>query len=164
MLHLTLHAWRALAIVTSLLLVTIVLFPATASAAKPTCFGLKATIVGTNHADKLIGTDKKDVIVGLGGADKIKGGDKRDYICAGKGADTVKGGDGNDLIFGEGGGDRLYGGGGDFNQIAPGGGDDFANAGDTTSGDEVIYLDSPNGVVGDLGAGTVSGFGDDEVV
>jgi len=84
MLHLTKHAWRALAIVTSLLLVTIVLFPATASAAKPTCFGLKATIVGTNHADKLVGTDKKDVIVGLGGADKIKGGD------------------GNDLIFGAG--------------------------------------------------------------
>ena len=38
------------------------------AAAAPTCFGKIATIVGTNEADMLTGTDEADVIVALGGA------------------------------------------------------------------------------------------------
>jgi Ca2+-binding RTX toxin-like protein len=137
-----------------------------ASAAVPRCFGEKATIVGTDRSDVIVGTGRADVIVGLGGGDTIRGGGRNDLICAGAGADLVKGGDGIDLIFGEGGDDRLLGGPGDFNQIVPGRGDDFVNAGPAFEfgGDEVIYLDATNGISADLGAGTVTGWGDDEVV
>jgi Ca2+-binding RTX toxin-like protein len=137
-----------------------------ASAAAPRCSGKRPTIVGTTGADALVGTDRKDVIVGLGGDDTIRGGDRGDLICAGKGDDVVKGGDGIDVLFGGRGDDRLIGGPGFYNQIIPGGGDDFVNGGPATpdSGDEVIYLGSPNGIVADLGAGTVTGQGNDEIV
>jgi Ca2+-binding RTX toxin-like protein len=138
----------------------------TASAAPPRCFGADATIVGTDGADLLVGTPRRDVIVGRGGSDTIRGKDRADLICAGRGDDVVKGGDGIDLIFGNGGDDRLIGGPGAFNQIVPGPGDDFVNGGPAfeRGGDEVIYLRAKNGVVADLGAGTVEGEGTDEVV
>ena len=139
-----------------------------ASAAAPRCAGERATIFGTNRADVLVGTDRKDVIVGLGGSDTIRGGDRGDLICAGPGNDVVKGGDGIDVLFGEGGDDRLIGGVGFFNQIIPGPGDDFVNGGPAPKGsgggDEVIYLDAANGIVADLGAGTATGEGNDEIV
>jgi Ca2+-binding RTX toxin-like protein len=165
MLHLTLHAWRALAVVPSLVLVTGLLSPTTAAASTPRCFGEKATIVGTNHADVLKGTDHRDVIVGLGGDDTIKGGDRGDLVCAGKGDDVLKGGDGIDVLFGEGGDDRLIGGPGFYNVTVPGPGNDFVNGGPAAfdSGDEVWFLDAANGVVVDLGAGTASGEGDDTI-
>ena len=141
---------------------------APASAAVPRCFGEKATIVGTNGADLLVGTDRKDVIVGLRGKDTIRGGDRGDLICAGRGDDVVKGGDGIDLIFGEDGDDTLRGGPGLFNQIVPGPGDDFVHGGPAPKGggggDEVIYLFSANGVSVDLGAATAMGEGNDEIV
>jgi Ca2+-binding RTX toxin-like protein len=139
---------------------------APASAAVPRCLGVKATIVGTDRADTLIGTKHKDVIVGLGGGDTIKGGRHSDLICGGNGADTIKGGNGIDLIVGEAGNDQLYGNGGYFDQIVPGAGDDLVNNGPQGegAGDEVWYLDAPNGVVVDLGAGTATGEGNDEIV
>ena len=147
----------------ALLFGTILIAPASASAAPPRCFGVRATIVGTGRADVLVGTDRRDVIVGKGGADTIKGKGRADLVCAGGGGDEVKGGDGIDLLFGNGGGDRLIGGPGSFNQIVPGPGDDFVNGG-PASGDELIYLPAANGVVADLGAGIVTGEGTDEVV
>ena len=45
--------------------------PPIASAERPSCFGQRATIVGTAHGDRIMGTAHKDVIVGLGGADVI---------------------------------------------------------------------------------------------
>jgi Ca2+-binding RTX toxin-like protein len=156
---------RVFTLVAVTVLIGAVLIP-TASAAAPRCFGVKATIVGTNGADVLVGTARKDVIVGRGGADTIRGKDRADLVCGGGGDDVVKGGDGIDLIFGNGGDDRLIGGPGDFNQIAPGPGDDFVNGGPAFEfgGDEVIYLGSANGVVVDLGAGTATGEGNDEIV
>ena len=44
-----------------------------ASAAKPKCQGKVATIVGTQKADIIRGTAKRDVIVAKGGADRIYG-------------------------------------------------------------------------------------------
>jgi hypothetical protein len=38
-----------------------------ASARRPRCFGVRATIVGTSGADIMNGTRRSDVIVGLGG-------------------------------------------------------------------------------------------------
>jgi Ca2+-binding RTX toxin-like protein len=157
--------WRVLAFFAVAILVGGILTPS-ASAAAPRCFGVRATIVGTNRADVIVGTNRADVIVGLGGADTIRGGGRDDLICAGGGDDVVKGGDGIDLIFGEGGDDRLLGGPGDFNQIVPGPGDDFVNGGPAFEfgGDEVIYLDATKGIVADLGAGTVTGWGNDAIV
>jgi Ca2+-binding RTX toxin-like protein len=137
------------------------LAPVQASAAIVRCFGERATIVGTAHADKITGTDKSDVIAGLGGQDVIKGKGKDDLICAGPGADHVKGGKGEDLIFGEKGSDVLEGNGGEFNQVVPGPGNDVASGG-PSGGDELIYLDATTGVTVDAGAGIATGWGNDE--
>jgi Ca2+-binding RTX toxin-like protein len=97
------------------------------------CFGLRATIVGTDHADFLHGTRGDDVIVGLDGNDIIEGLGGNDYICGGRGADQISvadefahdishlgggpgkddlaGGSGNDLMFGGPDNDTLGGGG-----------------------------------------------------
>lgn len=78
----------------------------------PTCAGQEATIVGTEGADQLTGTAKKDVFVALGGNDTIFGLDGDDLVCAFGGDDLLKGGDGNDALRGGGGADRLGGGAG----------------------------------------------------
>jgi Ca2+-binding RTX toxin-like protein len=136
---------------------------AQASAGTPRCFGERATIVGTSHAEVLNGTRRADVIVGLGGGDTIRGRGRGDLICAGKGNDTILGGNGIDLIFGEGGSDEIRGQRGAFNQAVPGPGNDLVDGG-PAEGDEVIYLDASGPIVGDLGAGTVAGWGNDEIV
>jgi CSLREA domain-containing protein len=82
------------------------------AAAKPlaTCKGKAATIVGTNGAEKLKGTSRKDVIAALGGKDKVSGLAGNDLICGGGGKDTLNGGKGNDKLFGQKGNDTLKGG------------------------------------------------------
>lgn len=60
-----------------------VLLPATPASAAPTCFGKRATIVGTPGDDRLVGTGGRDVIVGRGGDDVILGRGGRDRICGG---------------------------------------------------------------------------------
>jgi Ca2+-binding RTX toxin-like protein len=137
-------------------------FAGPAFARTPRCFGERATIVGTSHADVLNGTRRSDVMVGLGGGDTIRSRGRGDLICAGKGNDTVLGGGGVDLTFGEGGRDEIRGQGGAFNQAVPGPGNDFVDGG-PGMGDEVIYLDASGPIVGDLGAGTVTGHGSDEL-
>jgi Ca2+-binding RTX toxin-like protein len=112
---------------------------AVGAAATPTCFGMAATIVGTDGDDVLTGTDGDDVIVGLGGTDAIYPRAGNDRVCAGPnpvrfgadgipvyevvgrdprsgtdfgaGVDLVDGGPGLDRITeGFGEGDRVYGG------------------------------------------------------
>ena len=92
--------------------------PATVS---PTCFGHKATIVGTNGGDQLVGTAARDVIVAGRGHDRVSarqgndlvcGGPGRDELFLGRGADKANSGRGNDRIEGGDGQDFLDGGGG----------------------------------------------------
>jgi glucose/arabinose dehydrogenase len=78
-------------------------------AARPTCKGIRATIVGTERNDVRKGTSRRDVIVGLAGNDKLSGLAGNDLICGGKGNDTLKGGAGNDRLYGQKGNDRLSG-------------------------------------------------------
>jgi uncharacterized delta-60 repeat protein len=78
----------------------------------PRCAGKRATIVGTNRANKLKGTRRNDVIVSLGGNDKIDGGRGNDVICAGDGNDSLKGSAGNDRLLGQNGKDTEAGGAG----------------------------------------------------
>jgi CSLREA domain-containing protein len=82
------------------------------AAAKPlaSCKGKAATIVGTNGAEKLKGTSRKDVIAALGGKDTVSGLAGNDVICGGGGKDTLKGGKGNDKLLGQKGNDTLKGG------------------------------------------------------
>jgi Ca2+-binding RTX toxin-like protein len=83
--------------------------------AAPTCFGKRATIVGTSGNDRLVGTDGPDVIVGRGGDDVIKGRGGDDLICGNYGADRLSGGPGKD---------SLNGGKGKLVDISPGDGEE----------------------------------------
>ena len=94
----------------------------TASAAvSPTCFGHRATIVGTNGGDQLVGTAARDIIVAGRGHDRVSARQGNDLVCGGpgldelflgRGADKANSGRGNDHIEGRGGQDFLDGGGG----------------------------------------------------
>jgi RTX calcium-binding nonapeptide repeat (4 copies) len=84
--------------------------PAGGSTSAPTCFGQRATIVGTHGNDTLVGTSHRDVIVGLGGDDHIDGRGGADLLCGGPGADRIRGDSGDDQIRGGKGDDVLQGG------------------------------------------------------
>src|SRR4051812_12399663 len=98
---------------------------AASAATTPTCFGHKATLVGTSAADKLVGTPHRDVIVGLGGGDTIRGRGGNDLICGGNNplnydeegvafaTEHLVGGAGGDPSKGHGGFDEIPGGAGD---------------------------------------------------
>ena len=53
------------------------------AAPAPTCFGERATIVGTEGDDAIAGTRDDDVIVALGGNDLVSAHDGDDLVCAG---------------------------------------------------------------------------------
>ena len=112
------------------------------------------TIMGTNAADTLIGSDlDNDFIMALGGADKIDGGMGADQIIAGEGNDTVRGSFQNDYITGDEGDDTLYGDSGD-DMIDGGAGADRLYGG---SGRDMLMagrLETASGDVVDGGSGT----------
>ena len=62
------------------------------TAAAPTCKGRPVTILGTDGADNLRGTNKRDVILALDGDDRVDGRGGNDVICGGAGRDLIKGG------------------------------------------------------------------------
>ena len=88
------------------------------AAAKPTCAGKRATIVGAGAATK--GTKRADVIVVTraagsrvtagAGNDLVCGGPGPDRLAGGAGADRLYGGEGDDTLDAGPGKDRLYGG------------------------------------------------------
>jgi Ca2+-binding RTX toxin-like protein len=84
-----------------LMVSTVVLGAGPASAARPTCHGVTATIVGTAHHDVIVGTPHRDVIVAGGGDDVVNGRGGDDLICGGSGADSLEGGPGIDRLYGE---------------------------------------------------------------
>jgi beta-glucanase (GH16 family) len=88
-------------------------------AAAPTCFGHKATIVGTRTGDDLVGTAARDIIVAGRGHDRVNARQGDDLVCGGPGvdelflgwgADKANSGGGNDHINGHAGQDLLDGG------------------------------------------------------
>src|SRR5256885_7216792 len=82
--------------------------PASSQAA-PSCFGMRATIVGTPGDDHIVGKKAPDVIVGLGGNDTIDGFKGNDRICGGPGDDYIVGFRGVDHISGDDGNDTIDG-------------------------------------------------------
>lgn len=136
-----------------------------AEAARPTCGGLKATIVGNDKANTITGTPRRDVIVARGGNDTIRGLGGNDVICGGDGADTIFGGDGNDRLDGGADlvrldrfgrvvkkGDTLTGGAGN-DTIELGYDPRPATEGTATVLDGVSYRDAPAPVVVDFSSG-----------
>jgi Ca2+-binding RTX toxin-like protein len=93
--------------------------PPAPGAARATCKGKPATIVGTNGSDVRTGSQGRDVFAGLGGNDTLSGVAGNDLICGGKGKDNLKGGGGKDKLLGQAGKDRLKGGG--ANDVCTGG-------------------------------------------
>ena len=109
------------------------------AAASPTCFGHRATIVGTRGADHLVGTAARDVIVARRGHDRVYaregndlvcGGPGRDVLVLGPGADKATSGRGSDRIKGRRGPDSLDGGKG-TDLLEGGGGSDSCRRGET---------------------------------
>ncbi len=70
-------------------------------------------LVGTDHRDRLLGTNEDDQLIALDGNDVIRGRGGDDQIEAGDGNDRAFGGAGDDEISGEEGNDKLSGGKGD---------------------------------------------------
>ena len=95
------------AVCASSLLTLLVSATGLGSAAAPECFGLPATVVGSDGADVLGGTEGDDVMVGLGGDDDILAFGGNDVLCGGAGNDGFVPGPGDDSIDGGGGGVGL---------------------------------------------------------
>lgn len=142
------------------LVVVFLVLPQAANAARPRCFGKRATIVGTARAEVLKGTSRPDVIVGLAGNDLIKGLGGDDRICGGEGNDTIVGRGGDDLLAGDQGKDKVAGGAGAFDFLVGGPGGDTLSGG-AGIGDMGGYLGAPGPVMVDLAAGTGTGDGSD---
>ena len=75
----------------------------------PSCAGHKATIMGDQRGEDVIGTSGRDVIVLGDGGDSADGRGGNDVICAGGGPDNIRGGGGRDLLLGGDANDNLYG-------------------------------------------------------
>jgi Ca2+-binding RTX toxin-like protein len=88
----------------TLLVATMLALPVTpaltAEAQAPKCKGREVTILGTDEAETLRGTNHRDVILALAGDDRIDGRGGNDVICGGAGRDLIKGGSGHDKLFG----------------------------------------------------------------
>ena len=152
---------RRTSCITVAVLAGTVSLPASAAAATPTCFGVEATIVGTEGHDELHGTPLRDVIVGLGAGDEIYGGGGDDLLCGyGEGVsssardrrDELYGGPGNDKLDGGKTADYAAGGTGRDVLVAGGTGGIFGDALEGGPGDDVLrgsgageYLDPGGG-------------------
>jgi beta-glucanase (GH16 family) len=89
------------------------LLGAPATAASQTCFGHRATIVGTETDDALVGTAARDVIVAGQGDDLVRARQGNDVVCGGWGRDRLYGGRGRDRLHGGQGDDLMRAGPGD---------------------------------------------------
>src|SRR5204863_446619 len=89
--------------------VAAIALPSGALAARPTCLGERATIVGNDHGNHIKGTPHGDVIVGLGGNDVIVGDGGDDVICGGPGDDQIYGRHDRDKLVGGTGSDFIKG-------------------------------------------------------
>lgn len=151
----------------------LVVAPTTSYAAVASCFGTRATIVGTAGPDRLTGTPRRDVIAGLGGNDRIFGLGGDDLLCGGAGSDRIEGGAGDDRLLGGGDqirssdgelcvvGDGLDGGSGD-DRLLPGV-DPRRKDADCGSRDEVRFRHGGGAVRVDLNTGEVTGQGHDQI-
>lgn len=156
--------------------------------AAPTCFGKRATIVGTRGDDTLRGTAGRDVIHAREGIDRVRGAGGNDLICLGDGGsepaelpevawggagdDRIAGDEGHDALVGNTGNDRLFGGPG-YDTMAGGRGHDRLGDGLGPNGyfdggpgnDTMLGSDQRDEFSDDLGNDMIqAGDGADEIV
>ncbi len=93
-----------------------------------TCFGKHPTILGTQHGDRIKGTNGRDVIISLGGTDYIKARRGNDFVCAGPGDDDIHGAEGFNHLNGGPGDDWIDGRRGPGNVVIGSKGDDLVQA------------------------------------
>ncbi len=98
------------------------------AAVSPTCFGHKATILGTNGGDHLVGTSARDVIVAGRGDDRVSARQGNDLVCGGPGLDELFLGRGEDKAASGRGNDRIEGGDGE-DVLSGGEGNDLIDGG-----------------------------------
>ncbi len=172
---------RTALVISLVAVLTGAIVPATA-AAKPTCGGKKATIVGTGGNDTLRIPGRGhgvQVVSGLGGNDTIITGDGRDRICggagtdrliSGRGADRVFGGDGDDYVKNNKGRDRIHGeagndnlnGGPSSDTIHGEAGDDLV--GGATDRDRMFGGPGNDTMLGDNGSDAIYGNDGDDIM
>lgn len=92
--------------------------PSGSARSRPTCYGKRATMVGTNHRDVISGTRGRDVIVARGGNDvirakSIKANHGEDIVCGGSGDDRINGNGEDNVLIGGRGNDTIKGSPGD---------------------------------------------------
>ena len=149
------------AVLSSVLVASVLVAPAGAQSSDGLCNGLEPTIVGTDGNDVIQGTFRDDVILAGAGNDQIRGASGNDVICGGAGNDTIYGDSQDDIIFGEAGNDVIFGGSG-ADEIRGGDGNDNIRG---ESQDDLIFGDAGNDV---LNGGSDSdevhgGSGNDEI-
>jgi Ca2+-binding RTX toxin-like protein len=131
---------------------------------RPTCFGRRATLIGTSGDDEIFGTPQQDVIVARAGNDVVRARGNRDFVCGGPGDDRLNGGENGpdgrgDKISGDEGDDRISDGKGADDVLRGGSGDDHLRSRTRPAS----YTDSvrPRVLYGGPGADTVLGSADD---
>lgn len=123
------------------------------------CFGVDATIVGTDRPDDLVGTPGPDVISSGDGNDVIHGLGGDDTLCGGDDVDVLYGGAGNDRLAV---GQRTI-----FDQIdllVGGPGNDLLRGSEIRSTVVADYINSPAPIHADLTRGVATGQGRDRLV
>ncbi|MEM7211612.1 MAG: Hint domain-containing protein [Pseudomonadota bacterium] len=125
-------------------------------------------VIGSDHDDKIEGSDADNTLFGGKGNDDLKGDDGDDLVYGGEGNDTIKlgkdndtgyGGAGNDEVKGEDGNDVLYGGAGDDSLK---GGKDNDTAFGGSGNDEIEGEDGNDVLTGGSGTDTLFGGKDDD--
>ncbi len=102
-----------------------------------TCFGRRATITGTDHADVIEGTTHRDVILAGDGNDQVDGMGGNDLVCGGPGDDFISGGDGQDRLDGGPGDDGVYGRDGADLELGGPGNDELTGGGSDAGADDL---------------------------
>ena len=100
--------------------------------------------LGTNGADRMMGSGRSDGLHGMGGKDKLFGGAGHDDLNGNGGDDRILGAGGDDQLRGDAGEDKLFGGAG-YDNLGGGAGDDRLSGG---VGGDVLAGDGGNDRLG----------------
>lgn len=126
--------------------------------------------IGTNEADRIIGSSANNIQMGLGGNDRLSGGAGDDQLMGGDGRDSLSGGAGTDMLDGGAGRDVLKGGAGN-DMLSGGVGNDVLDGGigrDVLKGgagtDTLSGSDGRDSLKGGAGADTITGGAGSDVL
>jgi len=150
-------------------LIALVVASSGSARARGSCYGKPATITGTNGADNIKLTARKDIVDAKGGNDTIQAASipssrGRDIVCGGPGNDKITGNRDNNILIGGPGKDKIKGGpGGDL--IVGDNANPKGSEGGPTSSDNLNGTGGKDFMVGDnYASGNASGASHDTMV